>query len=205
MSLTICHTISGEKLKYNFDVYLHEKISFLYLTAILNLYDPSRISDYLNLCLTDDFKNLVNISSISWYILMLGTNLIYYVMGIIYARTKNESIIENALSAIYLGYSVVFVIVSCVVFIKMKQVFYKIVKDETWIQDAIKRSQSLSGRNEQIENQDDTINRLNVSSHGRNVSMTHSTVEGHLNQHGYFWGNDPSVILNIAQLGQFGL
>ena len=122
-------------------------------------------------------------------------------MGIIYTRTKNETIIQTALSGIYLGYSVVFVIVSCVVFIKMKQVFYKIVKDETWIRDAMKRSQSLSGRKELIENQD----RLNVSSHGRNVSMTHTTVEAHLNQHSYFWGNDPSVILNIAQLGQFVL
>ena len=136
----------------------------------------------------DEFKNLVHVSSLSWGILILITNLIYFTMGIIFATTKDDKQIGVALTTFYLAYAILFVILSSVVFIKMKQVFFKIVKDDSWIE-------AITEREQQQQHTSD-----------RDSNLSTRTVEAFkdFNQNDYFWASNPSIVVTMAQIMQFG-
>lgn len=152
-----------------------------------------RVSDYLNLCLLDEFKHIVHVSSISWFTLILIVNIIYYIMGMVYVRTTNDAVINNSLASIYLSYAVLCVVVSYIVSIKMKRIFFKIVKDETWIKEISTRADN-----------GDIDRSARISSIRRHVSFNEQSEVGQVKQYGYFWGSDPKYVIIIAQLGQLG-
>ena len=116
-------------------------------------------------------------------------------MGIIYSATTNEEVIASALTGIYLGYAILIIVVSSIVSHKMKQVFFQIVKDGTWFF-------KISGRNE------DSLRERkngNFSKLIRQASVIFNAQEEHLDdQNDYFWGSNPSHVVTIAQVGQFG-
>lgn len=110
-------------------------------------------------------------------------------MGIIFFRTEDDERIGIALTSFYLGYAIIFVILSSIVFIKMKQVFFKIVKDDSWIEAITERDHELT------------------TSKGseRDLNLSTRTVEyKDFNQNEYFWGSNPSLVVTMAQLMQFG-
>jgi len=113
-------------------------------------------------------------------------------MGMIYAKTNSDKIIGTTLSVTYLGYSLAFVVVSYIVSIKMKQIFFKIVKDDTWIQEITQREM------------DSDRNTDRLRSLIRSASSIHLQTIDRTNQYDYFWGSNPSLVVTIAQLGQFG-
>ena len=154
-----------------------------------------RVADYLKLSMIDEFKNLVHVSSLSWGILILITNLIYFTMGIIFATTNDGKKIVLALTTFYLAYAILFVILSSVVFMKMKQVFFKIVKDDSW-------NEAITERNINHEQQHDHHHTTSE----RDLNLSERTVDAFkdFNQNDYFWGSNPSIVVTMAQIMQFG-
>ncbi len=148
----------------------------------------NRVAEYLKLCMSDEFKNLVHVSYLSWGILIFVTNLIYFAMGILYAVTEDNGRIAIALTSFYLGYAIIFVIISSVVFVKMKQVFLKIVKDDSWIEAITERENDVGALDTNLDN------------------LSSRTVQEFkdFNQNDYFWGSNPSIVVTMAQLMQFG-
>ena len=117
-------------------------------------------------------------------------------MGIIYFTTENDEVIASALTGIYFGYAALLVIVSYIVSRKMKNIFFQIVKDETWF---LKISERNVGESTNRRDQSN-FSKLMKSTSARFFSTT-----DHLeNQNDYFWGSNPAHVVTIAQVGQFG-
>jgi len=154
-----------------------------------------RVSNYLQLCLNDVFKNLIHISTLAWLILMAFTNIIFFLMGVVFFTTGSKQNINIALTSIFLGYLVLFIVLSLVVSQKMKQVFYRIVKDESWID-------KISNANAANDNNDPRQMKMARSISLGNLSTV--TVQPRMNQTEYFWDSNPNFIVTIAQLMQFG-
>ena len=157
--------------------------------------DPKfKVSDYLRLCMNDVFIKLVHISSFSWLILLACTNLLYYLMGIVAAYAKDQQAIGFALSLVYIAYAVSFVIITYCIAWKMKQIFFKIMKNEKWIT-----------RDEDENNgQEGEIVRHSQVSLSLFLSIRSWATHRNVHQLQYFWFGDPSLIVVAAQFMQFG-
>lgn len=141
----------------------------------------------------DEFKNLVNISTWSWYTLIFITNIVYYVMGIVYSNAENGIYIGNILSISYFVYSLAFILVSGVVAFKMKQILFKIIKDDKWLN-------KIHFSEEEINHQSKHSGSMGM----RNADVALISTKAWLNQNGLFWFSTPRFVIILAQLGQFG-
>ena len=125
------------------------------------------------------------------------TNLVYFIMGIVASKTKSPEAVGETLSLIYLGYPILFIIASMGIFVKMKHIFFQIMKKKDWVN--IEKTEATSFE----------IRRHKSSSNfGQSVrSFVQEEEEEHrnINQNDYFWGGDPNYIVGAAQFMQFGL
>ena len=130
---------------------------------------------------------------------MAAINLLYFLMGIVANATRNSSKVGDTMTGIFLGYNISFVLLSFVVLSKMKQVYYKIMKNEKWTTTRhLRREQNIHqgiyGKSEK------KVIRMST----RDSISTSGVVADPDHQLNYFWGGDPHYIVNAAQLMQFG-
>ena len=156
-----------------------------------NQLDPKfRVSTYLKLCMNDVFKKLVHISTFSWLTLLACANLLYFITGVIASETMNPSSIGKTLSFVYVGYAMAFVLVSLLTGWKMKQIFFRIMKNEEWI------------TRDEGDNQSARSARLAVAHSSSRVGNEDNGDRVHQRDH--FWGGDPTNVVVLCQFMQFG-
>ncbi len=98
-----------------------------------------------------------------------------------------ESKVPIALSCIYLGYCVVFILMSYLIAIKMGNIFQKIIQNDSWVRVTTDKSSRAVAAN----------------ARSANASSTRS-IDNTIDQKGYFWFGNPDLIITFAQLMQFG-
>ncbi len=168
--------------------------------------DPRfRVSKYLKLCMNDVFKKLIEISTFSWLMLLAATNLLYFVTGVIAASDKGQKSIGITLSWVFIGYAVIFVVISYFISIKMKKIFYKIMENGKWIN----RTSNTNGGDENDEarspqNRNGQVVPFVGSRSLRSARSSDQLEEKDDSQLTYFWGGDPTYIVFAAQVMQFG-
>lgn len=186
----------------------HQKYHYIICklsNAMITSFDLScRISDYLRLAMNDAFKEFVHVSTRTWLTLMGCANFIYFTMGMItYAASSTSSssssssydyneIVPIALSWIFIGYCIFFVVVSFLISIKMDAIFKQIIAKDSWIQ----VDSSL-------------VSKPGFFARGL-IGTSWSTSKGSLSindksQKDQFWFRKPDLIITFAQLMQFGL
>jgi hypothetical protein len=140
--------------------------------------------------MNDVFKKLVFISSFSWLILLGFANLLYFIAGVIASETKNAKSIGKTLSFVYVGYAIAFVLISILTGWKMKEIFFRIMKNEQWITRGEDDNQSTRSARHSIVRSN---SRVGNEGNGDKV-----------HQRDYFWGGDPTYVVVLCQFMQFG-
>ena len=138
--------------------------------------------------------------------LILFTNAIYFIMGLVYSSTRDEQIIAGALATIYLGYGIGFVVFSWVVHWKMKQIFFRFFKDQNWAQaeNENRREERDRKPNRELPDSRSSIFGRAFSSLVSVVAVAAPKEEPRMNQKDYFWGGEPEFVVILGQLMQFG-
>lgn len=158
----------------------------------VNNLDPKfKVSDYLKVCMNDVFNEQVEISTTSWLVLLGGTLTIYFLMGIVAAQDEDDGqgSVADALSWIYMGYIVTFVLLSFWISFVMKKIFFKIMEHQKWVK---------SGPSNQLKRQQ------SVASFLSSFSSVGNRNDNDARQIDYFPGGDPTYIVVAAQAMQFG-
>ena len=157
-------------------------VSFPSLVLISSYYLSYSSSSIVN----DVFKSLVRISTFAWLILLAFTNLLYFVMSVIVAETDDQNAPGTALSYIFVGFTVGFVLVSFMIAKKIKKIFFEIMRHKEWI------SRHHDG---------EEVGCLNH--HLSNILEEHNRGD-YSHQVGYFWNADPTLVVTFCQVMQFG-
>lgn len=164
-----------------------------------NKLDPRfKVSEYLKLCMNDVFHSLVHISFVTWLILLVFTNVVYFLLGVISAFA-DEATVGTILTWVHIGYSILFLFASLLIANKMQNIFFLIMKNDHWVRregagensGAMHRQMSMSNvRDARAEKSHKPSQSTNNSNEAR--------------QEDYFWGGDPAYIVFAAQVMQFG-
>lgn len=89
------------------------------------------ISDYLIRCEQSVLMKLVSVSSTAWLLLTGAVSLVYYVLGMVYYKYKDQDLVGRALNWIFFWCIAVFVIISVLVSNNMKSIFQKIMEEKS--------------------------------------------------------------------------
>jgi len=135
-----------------------------------------KVSDYLKRSELFVLTKLVHISTFAWLMLLGGVALLYYFMGIVIFITQDLSKVGIAMTWIFMGSMVFFVVLSLLIYNKMKSIFSTIMR---------KRLTSEVSTGRQF-----------ASAGGHDKQIT--------NQQNLFWGGNPKFIRSIIQFMQFG-
>lgn len=140
-----------------------------------------KVSDYLKRSELSVLIKLVHISTFAWLMLLGGVTLLYYFMGIVVFVTEDLSKVGVSLTWIFMGSMVFSVVLSMLIYNKMKSIFSTIMR---------KRLRS----------------EVQLVSTGRKEPSTRSgqQVAQITNQQALFWGGNPKFIRSIIQFMQFG-
>lgn len=178
------HLLNAKYRKLLVQVRFHElRLHFIESNDL----DPRfRVSSYLQLCMNDVFKSLVRISTFAWLILLAFTNLLYFVMSVIVAETDDQNAPGTALSYIFVGFTVGFVLVSFMIAKKIKKIFFEIMRHKEWI------SRHHDG---------EEVGCLNH--HLSNILEEHTRGD-YSHQVKHFWNADPTLVVTFCQVMQFG-
>lgn len=178
------HLLNAKYRKLLVQVRFHElRLHFIESNGL----DPRfRVSSYLKLCMNDVFKSLVRISTFAWLILLAFTNLLYFVMSVIVAETDDQYAPGTALSYIFVGFTVGFVLVSFMIARKIKKIFFAIMRHKEWI------SRHHDGEE------------LGCLVHHVSNILEEHTRGDYSHQVGYFWASDPTLVVTFCQVMQFG-
>ena len=87
-----------------------------------------KVSDYLKRSELHVLIKLVHISTFAWLMLMGGVALLYYFMGIVLFVTEDMSKVGVAMTGIFIGSQVFFVVTSLLIYNKMKSIFSTIMR-----------------------------------------------------------------------------
>eukprot|EP00586_Coscinodiscus_wailesii_P005040 CAMPEP_0172486158 /NCGR_PEP_ID=MMETSP1066-20121228/14605_1 /TAXON_ID=671091 /ORGANISM="Coscinodiscus wailesii, Strain CCMP2513" /LENGTH=328 /DNA_ID=CAMNT_0013251927 /DNA_START=936 /DNA_END=1919 /DNA_ORIENTATION=+ len=136
----------------------------------------------------------INVSA--WLALMGVVNLIYFVLGIVIYVTKDQLAAGEALTMIFLGQCVLFVLVSWALYEKMKIIFYKIMHT-----DFIDRNETESNTAPDDEEIPESVEAMKMHQSAMNNS---SHMPRRLNQMDLFWTGNPHFVLTLIQFMQFG-
>jgi len=167
-------------------VRFHElRVHFIELNK---LHHKFRVSEYLKLSLNDVFDKLVHISPIAWLSLVACANLVLFSLHLV-ARDTNGQPDSSILTVIYLTYSFFIIFLSILVARKIKNIFFCIMRDETWI--------TRLG-------DEDNDKATSIRSSSMKTSIFDITKDSSAHQLHYFWGDDPQLIVVAAQFMQFG-
>ncbi len=134
------------------------------------------VSDYLKRSLLSVLQQLAHISAVAWLLLTGAIALLYFLMGIVIYVTNDLTKVGVSLTWIYLCSMIFFVLLSLIIYNKMK-----------WIFDRIMRMKLLG--------------QSNVFKSGMSIRKGEKHVQ---NQSDLFWGGNPNIITVIIQFAQFG-
>ena len=124
-------------LKYQYDTLLAQ-IRFHDLRShIISSYQlpkQLKISNYLMRCSEQTvLMKLVHVSSLAWLLLTGCVCIFYFVLGIVFYKYEDQTLIGTSLSIIYVGWMLSFVILCFVLSNKTKSIFYTLLHDtELW-------------------------------------------------------------------------
>jgi len=147
----------------------------------------NRVSEYLKLSLNDVFEKLVHISPTAWLCLVVCANILLFSISLHKEKDNNIQHMGAILSRLYLAYGSVFLVFSVLVAYKIRNIFFHIMRDETWIN---------------REEEEDNDKYLSEKSSGRSFRSIKSN--SRVNQLHYFWDDEPQHIVAAAQFMQFG-
>ena len=82
-----------------------------------------KVSSYLKKAENSVFIKLIHVSTFAWLLLTGGLNLVYYLMGMVAFITEDKRIVGRSLTWIFFGMLVFFILISLVVYNKMKAIF----------------------------------------------------------------------------------
>ena len=136
-----------------------------------------KVSDYLMRAELHVLQKLVHISAFAWLLLTGLVNLIYFLMGIVVYVTNDLAQVGVSMTYIYLCSVVFFVLLSLVIYNKMKWVFSRIM-----------RMRLLGAETNEFKS-------------GVSIRKGEKHVE---NQLELFWGGSPHYITVLIQFMQFG-
>ena len=134
------------------------------------------VSDYLKRSLLSVLQKLAHISAVAWLLLTGAIALVYFLMGIVIYVTNDLTKVGVSLTWIYLCSMIFFVLLSLIIYNKMK-----------WIFDRIMRMKLLG--------------QSNAFKSGMSIRKGEKHVQ---NQLDLFWGGNPNIITVIIQFAQFG-
>ena len=133
------------------------------------------VSDYLKRSELHILKKLVHISTFAWLFLTGFVELVYFLMGVIVFVTDGDpGAVGGALTAIYVSVLLFFVLISLMLYNKMKWIFGHIMHMKL------------------------------ISHASTGTSYSAVTSEQVSSQNALFWGGSPKYIINIIQFMQFG-
>lgn len=155
------------------------------------------MSEYLKLSLNDVFEKLVHISSAAWLTLVACANVVLFVLNLVASET-DSSPKGSFLSGIYLAFGIVLLLLSVIVARKIKYIFFRIMRDETWIT-------RLGNEDPCDDNCKDMYKTPKNLAPIVRSSAREITNDSYANQLHYFWGKDPQLIVVAAQFMQFAL
>ena len=125
------------------------------------------------------------------------TNLVYFIMGIVASKTQSPAAVAETLSWIYLGYPILFIIASVCIFVKMKHIFFQIMKKKDWVN--IEKTEEITFEHRMHRSSS------NFAQSVRSLVQEEEEEHRNIKQNDYFWGGDPNYIVGAAQFMQFGL
>lgn len=134
-----------------------------------------KVCDYLKRSELYALIKLVHISTFAWLMLLGGVTLLYYFMGIVIFVTEDVSKVGIYLTWIFMGSMIFFVILSLLIYNKMKSIFSTIMRKRL----TSEVSTTVTGRN--VDEQKQITSQLDL-----------------------FWGGNPQFIRAIIQFMQFG-
>ena len=86
-----------------------------------------KVSEYLRQCLKHVFISFIEISALAWLTLLGMVNLLYFICGILTVETSDLNAAGSMLAFIYIFHPLVFIIVTLVIFSKVKRIFKHII------------------------------------------------------------------------------
>lgn len=137
-----------------------------------------KVSDYLKRSELSVLIRLVHISTFAWLMLLGGVTLIYYFMGIVVFVTEDLSKVGISLTWIFMGSMIFSVVLSFLIYNKMKSIFSTIMRKRLKTETSTGRKDTSTSRNRGEEK---------ITS-----------------QQALFWGGNPKFIRSIIQFMQFG-
>jgi len=134
-----------------------------------------KVSDYLKRSLLSVLQKLAHISAVAWLLLTGAIALVYFLMGIVIYVTNDLTKVGVSLTWIYLCSMIFFVILSLIIYNKMKWIFQRIMRMKLMQRNDFKQGMSIRKGEKDVQNQSDL-----------------------------FWGGNPNYITVIIQFAQFG-
>ena len=108
-------------------------------------------------------------------------------MGIVASKTKDSNAVVETLSWIYLGYPILFILASVGVFVKMKQIFFQIMKKKDWVNIEETGETNLGYTRSQSSR--------NFAQSIRSFAMEEEEENHRIKQNDYFWGGEYQLLL----------
>ena len=190
------------------------------------------VSSYLKRSEIYVMTELVHVSTFAWLLLTGAMNLLYFVMGMTLTVTEDPREVGRALSLVYLLSMVMSVVVSFIIFNKMKWIFREIMErpKRRGQQHDKHNDHSNSGRNrrghgnrQQSHTNDglestgkdrndgegklldhDNDDSDGIKDNGQSEHTSGTSASGYHDQMALFWGGDPKLIIILIQFMQFG-
>ena len=136
------------------------------------------VSDYLKRSELQVLTKLIHISAFAWLLLTGGATLVYFLMGItVFVTDGDQSAVGSALTTIYFVILQLFVVISLLLYHKMKWIFRHIMH------------MKLSSNGESMKFKTTTRRKVNKEI---------------ISQNDLFWGGSPKYITTCIQFMQFG-
>eukprot|EP00555_Chaetoceros_dichaeta_P012134 CAMPEP_0198258792 /NCGR_PEP_ID=MMETSP1447-20131203/8120_1 /TAXON_ID=420782 /ORGANISM="Chaetoceros dichaeta, Strain CCMP1751" /LENGTH=1362 /DNA_ID=CAMNT_0043946001 /DNA_START=42 /DNA_END=4130 /DNA_ORIENTATION=+ len=159
------------------------------------LHHKFRVSEYLKLSLNDVFEKLVHISPAAWLSLVACANVALFSLNLLSSETKAPPD-GTYLKGIYLAYGIFLLLLSVIVARKIRYIFFRIMRDETWIT-------RLGDKDHCDDNCKDMYKNPKNLALSMRSSLREITNDSCVNQLHYFWFDDPQLIVAAAQFMQF--
>lgn len=161
-----------------------------------------KVSEYLMQSELHVFKKLVHVSTFAWLSLMAATTLIYFLMGMV-ASVHGNNTVGAALTGIYLGYCILFVLIALVIYQRMTYIFSQIMHKKL-----IDTTVNEEDENDQTNEPSNDYNNTTRASQGLSGTVQRPFRK---RRHGrpvtqleLFWGSDPHLVIGTIQFMQFG-
>ncbi len=131
-----------------------------------------------------------------------------------YDSSNKNTIVGSTLTGIFLGYAILFVPMSYITHVKMNHIFYTFVNEKAWIQ-AKSEDEDEDERDHEHEHEHNNTSGKEERNSFRHLNFARSVSTGNfsttalapvdrVDQKDYFWFSNPSYVVTLGQLMQFG-